>query len=151
MRKSFRLGFADVWTLVCAAAMLLAFLILPWVVSATGMRVLLGTPNVPQSVQDTPLLFVIPLAGTASLALAAWGIFSASHKRAAAWVTLVVAVAGLAYYFSFAVANGPTFGLAITFMGTGFWVAFLANVGLVVQAAMPRPTPEKPGERAGGE
>jgi hypothetical protein len=144
MRESSRLGVADILSLACAAAMLLAFLILPWVVSATGMRVLMGTSNVPQSVQDTPLLFVIPLTAAASLALSVWGIFRPPRRRLAAWVTLLAAIAGLSYFFSYAVANGPEFGTAINFMGAGFWIAFLANVGLVVQATMPRPATEKP-------
>jgi hypothetical protein len=50
----------------------------------------------------------------------------------------------LSYFFSYAVANGPEFGTAINFMGAGFWIAFLANVGLVVQATMPRPATKKP-------
>jgi predicted anti-sigma-YlaC factor YlaD len=144
MPKSSRLGVADFWTLVCAAVMLLAFLILPWLVSATGMRVLMGTENVPQSVNSTPLLLMIPLAAAASLVLVVWGIFSAPRKRFAAWITLLVAFAGLAYFVSFAITNGSNLGTAILFLGPGFWIAFLANVGLVAQVAVPRPRPEKP-------
>jgi hypothetical protein len=143
MPKSSRFGVADFCILVCATVMLLAFLILPWLVSATGLRVLMGTENIPESVIDSPLLVLIPLVAALSLVLVVWGVFVAPHKRFAAWITLLAALAGLAYFVRFAISNGSNLGTAILFLGPGFWLAFLANLGLVAQAAVPRPMPKK--------
>ncbi|MCC7205851.1 MAG: DUF4230 domain-containing protein [Anaerolineae bacterium] len=126
---------ADLWILVCAAAVLLAFFILPWLVSATGYRILTGTQNVPQSVVNPPTLFLVPLAGGVALFLMLWGALAPIRKRIAAWLIALFALGGLFYFFQFITSNGGS----MAFTGTGFWIALLAMLGLLLQIAAPRP------------
>jgi hypothetical protein len=126
---------ADVWILVCAAAALVAFFVLPWLVSATGYRILTGTENVPQSVQNPPTLILVPLAAGVALFLMLWGAFAPLRKRVAAWLIALFALGGLFYFFQFITANGGS----MAFTGPGFWIALLGMLGLLLQIAAPRP------------
>jgi hypothetical protein len=126
---------ADFWTLTCSTAMLLAFLIMPWLVSATGLRILSNQEGLPAAIQDTPLLPIVPVAAGLSVLLAAWGVFAPRRKRFAAWIILLLGISALAYFAQFISVNGG----AMFYAGTGFWIALIAALGLVIQASAPRP------------
>ncbi len=100
-------------------------------------------------------LYLIPLAGFSALVLTIGGIIQPQYKRIAAALVLVAGLFGLLYYVSFFTLDRSLFmhyfdltrratdNITLTYMGSsGFWLAFFAAFGLVIQFAWKRPTVE---------
>ncbi|CAG0988017.1 MAG: hypothetical protein IT322_06845 [Anaerolineae bacterium] len=141
-----RFSAADGWLLVCSGGILLGFAALVWVGSASGLGLLIGGAALPTPVQNSPLLFLIPLAGAVGLVTTLWGLLKPTRKGTAALLNFAAGLAALAYFVTFAVANMGYFIGTIRFTGVGFWVALMGSAGLIIQMIAPRGRKRKPVE-----
>lgn len=131
---------ADFIALLCALAIGIAFLVMPWLsvlgVSMTGLKLL---PEAQATIQnDISSLWLIPLAAGVGGLAALWGLLDASARRMTAVATCLAGIVGLVYYGIFFVNSQNSLDVT-SFVGAGFWVALFASVGLVVQVFIPRP------------
>ncbi|HRE46887.1 MAG TPA: hypothetical protein PLD47_04115 [Aggregatilineales bacterium] len=133
-------GVADFTQVLCAAVLLIAFFVMPWLVSATGLRVMQGTEDIPTvAVGSRDLLFLIPIVGVLSLGLTMIGVVTPRFKRLAAFLVVLCAVAGMVYYVNFLITDTSTGRGALNFMAGGFWITFICLIGLISQVILPRP------------
>ncbi len=99
----------------------------------------------------SPLL-LIPLAGIAAVVLSLVGLFRPRYRRITAALTLLAGLAALLYYAQFFLLDRRLFlayfdltrrmtdNIPLTILGGGgFWLAFFAAIGLVVQYRIARP------------
>jgi len=142
---------ADTLALVCAVAMVVGFLFMPWLsffgVSLTGWNLLAlsqaaSDPNSTFHSDNTGTFwFVLILAaGVLGLVTSIWGLRSPTSRRAASkWSLATGLVALLPLVIVLVELNGSTVNL-MSFLGIGFWATLLGSIGLVVQAFLSRPT-----------
>lgn len=129
---------ADVWTLICSAMMILAFLLLIWIGAASGGAILSGAA-LPEGVSSPgALIALIPLAGGVGLILTLLGIVHPERKSVFSALTVIMGVLGIAYYLAFMTANGAYLIGSIRFTGAGFWIALISSLGLIGQMFAPR-------------
>jgi hypothetical protein len=135
-----RFSAADFWIFISATLMLLAFFALPWLAGVPGLRRLFGSdlPLV-EGLRESPLLFAIPLAGVLTWICGYAGVANPLRKRLMGWLIALVALLGLAYFVTFASSNSENTFAALRFAGAGFWIAFFALIGLLLQLVAPRP------------
>jgi hypothetical protein len=142
MRKNRRpIGLADFFQILCSVAMFMAFFILPWVAEVNAMGVVNGIARFPATVDAAPNLFIIPLVAGFGLALTMFGIMMPMRKRLFAWLLLPLGLAAMFYYAMFISTN--TTG-DLVFANLGFWLAFAASVGFIIQVILPRPRLSRP-------
>ena len=142
---------ADTLALVCAVAMVVGFLFMPWLsffgVSLTGWNLLAlsqaaSDPNSTFHSDNTGTFwFVLILAaGVLGLVTSIWGLRSPDSRGAASkWSLAAGLVALLPLVIVLVELNGSTVNL-MSFIGIGFWATLLGSIGLVVQVFLPRPT-----------
>jgi uncharacterized membrane protein len=124
---------------ICAVATL-GSLFLPWVSEngtvLTGLDLVKSNPDA----QNFNMLYLVPLSGLASLALAVWGLARRLQQRTVTVSTILLGVIAIVYFVDFftrnplfVVANsdenialGPNLG------SVGFWVALIVSLALVV-------------------
>ncbi len=143
-----RVSASDLLALVCALVMLGAFLFMPWMdqqecPSVSGYRLVTDTEgniDLPAQVSNM-FLIVVPLAAISGGVLALWGLSAGrTDRRLPALLTLVGLAAVLYYYGAFFYENRQSSTDATAFVGSGFFVALFAAIGLVIQFALPRDT-----------
>ena len=158
MTTPFKLSLADGLALASALVMLVAFVALPWLVLPEDVDDPEGAPDAaattaPESLavsgvrilsdseldlpRNTPTLFLVLIPGVAVSAglLALWHTLAPARGREAPRLILLAGVFGLLYcYGGFVLQNSA----ALSLTGAGFWVALVANVGLIVQYFVPR-------------
>lgn len=134
-----RVGLTDLFGFICSGAVIVSFIVPPWLSESPGMGILTGVQATPSTVVISPLMIVIPLVGLLGLVLTLIGIIRPPLKRLVGWLLLVLGVAGLAYYVNFMVQNGGV----LFYAGIGFWIALFGSLGLVLQVLAPRPTAQK--------
>lgn len=151
-----RLGVADGVSLACALVMLVAFAVLPWLAlpgedaadaTVTGLQIVRaagGDSGVPGDV-STLFLVVIPAAAVSAGLLALWPAFGSLPARRAPRLMLYVGVFALLYYYGLFFAQSAG---AAGSAGVGFWLAFVAGAGLIVQYWLPRPDVRRAAEEA---
>lgn len=130
----------DIASLVLAALLLIAFWVLPWVATAgmqyTGTTLLTGIDT--SAIGNPGGVLLIPIAGIVGLLAGVIGIFGTGTRHVTRPMAVIGGVVGLIYYIAVyrAVPNLSDIGVAV---GIGFWIGFVASLGLIVQAVLPRP------------
>ena len=154
------LSTAATLTLVCAAALLIAFVVLPWLSEpgseVTGLQLLTSAGALPVSEAlvtaaraQAWTLLLIPLAAVVAVVGALW---QPTSPRLLYWSRRLVRLAGLiglAYFILYGIADRQNTTLAlIQPTGGGFWLAFFASVVLAVENMLVR---QPAGARAAAE
>jgi ribose transport system permease protein len=138
----------ELMTLASALLMLVAFVILPWVVqggnSATGLGLLTSAPPFKQDLADSlntyrGLGLLIPLAALVAVGAAFWGMLSPARRRLASGVIRGCGLLALIYFILFLAQDRQSAVPMVSFVGTGFWLAFFALFGLLFQGIITRP------------
>lgn len=149
----FNLSTTETISLVCGAAILIAFLILPWLsepeVNVTGVSVLTAaslpiSAELQSAVQESRwTLALIPGASVLAIAATLWGFTVPYYKRMANRLIRLAGIIGVAYYVLFGFQDRQNTTLAfMQFTGDGYWLAFFASVMLLVQFYLVRSTAE---------
>jgi branched-chain amino acid transport system permease protein len=136
-------------TLACAVFIALVFMFLPWYnltmyppesdlinVAATGAQLVFLRFNA-----YTLFLFLVPLASIVATAAGAVALWRPAIWREMALVGVLAGVASLLYFIItliLALSQGISVG---NLTQIGFWLAFIATVGLLIQIALPRQIP----------
>ncbi len=129
--SSHKFPLAEVIALLCAVIILVAF-ILPWVPNLNGFQLL---TQVPGNTRLFSALFCILAAGVGGGIAAVWGLVDSTNRRSTAVGALVAGLSGLWFYVLVFLQSAP---LVSTWFGTGFWVALVGAIGLVIQYWLPR-------------
>jgi ribose transport system permease protein len=137
-----RIALVDVLRGVAVAAVLVAFLALPWFIedgaTISGLSVLLSGSSGLSPEADVLLaplrwvLVLVPLGGI----LAALGVYVDVTRRpsdARAWLLPLGGLAGLAYFVAFLVQDRQVPEMLMQYTGVGFWVACFAAGFLLLQ------------------
>lgn len=133
-----RASMGEVFALICAAVLLLAFVALPWVVEAGNTAAgvsLITSQTLPISdglwaafTEVPAALLLIPAAGLLSVVAVLVGLYNSRYARWASWVVQFAGLMGLAYFLLFAVQDRANTTYALSqFSGGGFWLAFFAS------------------------
>jgi ribose transport system permease protein len=144
-----RLSLLDALRVVCTAAILVAFVGLPWVLedgeSLTGLALLLTgadslAPDVgPVLSQISWALLLVPVGAV----MAGVGLFlELSGRSHARWVTRLIPLGGLvgfAYFALYFLHDRETPVLLMQYTGVGFWIAGFASGFLILQYFASRP------------
>jgi len=134
--------------LLCALVIVIAVVGLPWLALEDGSTVtaydLIRDTNdeleVPAQITNT-FLVIIPLAAVVVAGLALWGLLAPRFDRDAATLVLLVGLILIGYYYGTFLYEdhvndaNPS---AMEYVRSGFYVALVAGLGLVVQAVLPR-------------
>lgn len=130
---------ANLFTLVAALLLLVAFIFLPWFGDKpvmNGARVfsdnLYGTPGAIAA----PLIWLIPIASLLGIVLALWGILQPEHDRLAAFLAVAAGLLGLVYFVYFLATPAGRSDKAVP--GIGFWVSLVSLVGLMLGLVVTR-------------
>ena len=147
--------------LVCALVIAIAVVGLPWLAledesTVTVYDLIADTEDeldVPARITNT-FLVIIPVAAVAAAGLAVWALVAPRHDRTLSTLILLVGLMLVGYYYGTFLyedhVNDST--SATEFVRSGFFVALVAGLGLIAQAAIPhagpqvaaRPAPVKP-------
>ena len=128
-RRSGSGQFGGEWLVSAAAALLLiGFAILPW-------RAGDSVQPVPTDLSDLLILYLVPLAGLMALAAAGWAAAQRQHAHSAAVLALIAGSLALVYFARFALME------AAPAIGSGFVLAALGAILLLLQIFLPRPLP----------
>ncbi len=133
--------------LVCAAAILVGFTILPWVNLATtqlsGWDILNTTLDV---AGFATILVAVPIAAVVGGILKLWGLIDRKYRGSAAIWAMVAGLAGFLYFGLLFLRDAQGFIDATTAgdFGIGFWVALVASIGLIAQFFIPRGSADAP-------
>ncbi len=84
-------------------------------------------------VLSNPLVLLIPLAGFVALVMALWRFAKPRAARITSWLTLGAGFAALVYFVTFFIARR-------TPNSSGFWVAGIGVLGLLIQYPLARPS-----------
>ncbi len=146
--RTFSLG--GLVVLVCALVIAIAVVGLPWLaleddstVTATDLIAdTEGELDVPARITNT-FLVVVPLGALAAGILALWGMLAPRHNRAVSTLVLLVGLVLVGYYYGtfFYEDHVNDSTSATEFVRSGFFVALVAGLGLIAQAALPRANP----------
>lgn len=140
-----RISAGTLLALACALVMLGAFLFMPWMdqedgSSVTGYRLVTDAEDdidLPARVSNM-FLIVIPLAAISGGVLAAWGLLSPREDRQLPLLLLLVGLAAVVYYYGALFYENRDSAVGVTdFVGSGFYVALVAALGLIVQYVLP--------------
>jgi arabinogalactan oligomer/maltooligosaccharide transport system permease protein len=129
--SSSKFSLAEFIALLCAVIILVAF-ILPWVPNLNGFQLL---SQVPGNTRLFSALFCILAAAISGGIAAIWGLADPTNRHSTAVGALVAGLAGL-WFYVLVFLQSPQ--LASTWYGTGFWVALVGAIGLVIQYWLPR-------------
>jgi peptide/nickel transport system ATP-binding protein len=138
-----KISFADSLALVCAIAILFAFLLMPWVetapsamsISFTGEELLSRALSGISTPISTIGLFLIPLVGLIVEGLIILSIIDTRTRTKIPGVLTISGIVGISSFIFYFIIVEDAFNLA----RPGFWVAFLATLGLLPQILLPRP------------
>lgn len=128
--------------LIASAVILIAFLFAPWYwgeVKYNGAR-LMADAVIPGTYTRYVSwhIVLIPLAALFTGAVTIWGLNSPERGKRAAVVTAAAGLVGLFYYFNFFYLDKnpdiQKYVLDSDQLGRGFWLTFVALIGLVIQA-----------------
>ena len=127
--------------LICAVVILVAFIFLPWLWTgakfngARFMSEVLTGGNMANFGSD--LLVLVPLAALLAGGTAVWGLLNAHRGRTASLLTIGLGLVGLIYYLDlYFVQDGEVPAYIRANIGTGFKVALVATLGLLLQAIL---------------
>ncbi len=144
-----RLALVDVLCLACTAAVLVAFIALPWLTegatSTTGIELLVSgppplSPELHAVLADArAMLALIPIA----LVMAGLGLVNRFGQRVdSRWAARIVWLGGLvgfAYFVSYIITDRQTPLFLLQYTGAGFWTACFASAILFLQRYIARP------------
>jgi hypothetical protein len=151
---------ADLFIIICLLAMVIGFMGLSWIQTSTGgggltgLRLLSGVPasDLPSAIQQPPpmaLPFVLVAIGGSFICLFL-GMVLPRWKVVFAFLILMFGLIGLAYFGLFITYNQANFNIVGTYIGLGFLLALVANIGLLIQIFLPRrPRVRRRGPRNG--
>ena len=133
--------------LICAAAILVAFLFAPWYWGEVKFNGAFLMSNALIDSTYTPFvslhIVLIPLAALATLLVTVWGLNSPERGKIASTVSVLAGLVGLIYYINFYYIddneNITQYVIESNQLGNGFWIVLIALVGLIVQALMLNP------------
>jgi multiple sugar transport system permease protein len=131
---------ANALALIFAALIILAFIYMPWLwteIKYNGARLMSDvlTGGTLKNYGTTELV-LIPIVGLVAGGLALWGLLNPARGALASVLTSVAGLVGLVYYVDFYFfQEGQVIDYVRQNLGTGFWVTFVALVGLVAQVA----------------
>ena len=142
-QASARLSLVDIVCLVSTVALLVSFVVLPWVIDAgtsvTGLSLLLSespplTPEVGIVLSEIRwALLLVPLATV----MAGVGLFlkltGRAERRWAIWLLPLAGLVGFAYFAMYLVHDRQTPLMLMQYTGVGFWVACFASGILFLQ------------------
>jgi hypothetical protein len=132
---------ADFIALLCAAAIGVGFLVMPWLkvfgAGMTGIELLSEAQS--RITNDISTLWLIPIAAGIGGLAALSGLASASVRKNTRVIITLAGLVGLAYYGLFFLQNSQSAIDVTRFVDVGFWVALFASAGLVIQILIPRP------------
>ncbi len=137
-----RVSLTDVLRIIGAAAVLVGFVVLPWIIDAgasvSGLALLVsGGPSLPPEV-NTALdeirvaLMLIPVA----IVMVGLGLYLELSGRHARWVSRLVPLGGLvgfAYFALYFIHDRDTDVMLMQYTGVGFWIACFASGFLFLQ------------------
>ncbi len=135
----------ELLVLACALVVLIAVLAMPWLSledgsTATAYKLIADTDKsleVPARITNT-FLIIVPVAALVAAALALWGLVSPREGYTISRLTLLVSLMLVGYYFGtfFYEDHVNATTAAADFTRSGFYVALVAGVGLVVLATV---------------
>ncbi len=128
MNSRVKFSAADFVALLCAIAIGVAFLIMPWLsalgTGMTGVKLLSESQAVIGN--GVSSLWLILLAAAVGGLAALWGLLDESARRMTGIATCLAGVVGLIYYGIFIVQNNQSPVELTGSVGVGFWVGLLA-------------------------
>ncbi len=131
---------ADFVCLLCAIAIIVAFLFMPWLntpLSPTGLRLLTNAEQ--GNGYDVSILFLVPVAGIVGGVAGLAGLMNSRFQSNMPGWAVVGGVIGLIYYGMYLFFNSQAQFDSAGLIGSGFWIALFGAIGLVVQVFIPRP------------
>ena len=156
-----RVSLVDVVCLISAFALLVSFVILPWLIDAgasvTGLSLLLSespplTPEVSAVMSEIRwALLLIPLATVMAFAGLFLELTGRAQRRWLTWLIPLAGLVGFAYFAIYVMHDGQTPLMLMQYTGVGFWIACFASGILFLQHLASRSTvatrtsPARPG------
>jgi ABC-type sugar transport system permease subunit len=133
--------------LICATAILIAFLFAPWYWGEVKFNGAFLMSNA--LIKSTYTSFVslhillIPLAALVTLLVTVWGLNSPERGKIASAVTVLAGLVGLVYYINFYYIddneNITKYVIESNQQGNGFWLVLIALIGLIAQVLLLNP------------
>jgi ABC-type glycerol-3-phosphate transport system permease component len=152
-----RLVAADIVTILLGVIVIIAMTSWPWLrlQDAAGANIDLALLEMPPTVGGQVGLLLLQVllvssllvlaAGGGAIFVTLWGVFRSNMRHRVSWLVFGMGMLGLLHYGIFAFVSANPLGAGVLdqdlalVAGTGYWIAFIATLGLLLQVVMPRP------------